>query len=67
MAFKLSKNELGRRGNRKEEKGSTDETLSLLGNRNIIFQSSLAISGAVYAALKSRCFLEWHWNKDIAE
>lgn len=65
MGFKLSENELDRKGNRKKEKGSTDETLSLIGNRNIIFQSSLAISQTVYAALKSCCFLRWHWNKDI--
>ena len=39
MGFKLSENELDRKGNRKEEKGSTDAMLSLIGNGNIIFQS----------------------------
>lgn len=32
MGFKLSTNELGRKGNRKEEKGSTDETPGLIAN-----------------------------------
>jgi hypothetical protein len=32
MGFKLSENELDRKGNRKEEKGSRDETLGLIAN-----------------------------------
>lgn len=32
MGFKLSENELDRKGNRKEGKGSADETLGLIAN-----------------------------------
>lgn len=35
MGFKLSENELDREGNRKEGKGSVDETPGLIANRNI--------------------------------